>query len=50
MLNAAFIAGSIRDAWWWVLPPSLCLVLLISSIYVVGRAYEEKTNPRLRRG
>lgn len=49
MLNIAFSTGSIRTAWWWVLPPSLCLVALISSIYVVGRAYEEKTNPRLRR-
>lgn len=50
MLNVAFTTGSIRTAWWWVVPPSLCLVLLISSIYVVGRAWEEKTNPRLRRG
>lgn len=49
MLNVAFTTGAIRDAWWWVLPPSFCLVLLISSIYVIGRAYEEKTNPRLRR-
>jgi peptide/nickel transport system permease protein len=50
MLNAAFTAGEIRTAWWWTLPPSLCLILLVSSIYMVGRAYEEKTNPRLRRG
>lgn len=49
MLNGAFTSGSIRTAWWWVLPPSVCLVLLISSIYVVGRAWEETTNPRLRR-
>ena len=49
MLNIAFSTGSIRSAWWWVMPPSLCLVVLISSIYVVGRAYEEKTNPRLRK-
>lgn len=50
MLNLAFSTGSIRTAWWWVLPPSLCLVALISSIYVIGRAYEEKTNPKLRKG
>jgi peptide/nickel transport system permease protein len=49
MLNIAFSTASIRTAWWWVLPPSFCLIALISSIYVVGRAYEEKTNPRLRR-
>jgi peptide/nickel transport system permease protein len=48
MLNLAFQTASIRSAWWWVLPPSLGLILLISSIYFIGRAFEEKTNPRLR--
>ena len=28
MLNIAFSTGSIRTAWWWVLPPSFCLVAL----------------------
>lgn len=50
MLNLAFTTGAIRTAWWWVIPPSLCLVMMISSIYMVGRAIEEKTNPRLREG
>lgn len=49
MLNMAFKTGAIRTAWWWVLPPAMSLVVLISSIYLVGRAWEEKTNPRLRR-
>lgn len=49
MLNTAFASGTLRTAWWWVIPPALCLVLLISSLYVVGRAFEEQTNPRLRK-
>jgi peptide/nickel transport system permease protein len=49
MLNAAFVSGEIRSAWWWTLPPSLGLIILVSSIYLIGRAYEEKSNPRLRR-
>ena len=49
MLNLAFTTGAMRTAWWWVVPPSLCLVMMISSIYMVGRAIEEKTNPRLRK-
>jgi peptide/nickel transport system permease protein len=49
MLNLAFQTASIRSAWWWVLPPSLGLILLISSIYFIGRAFEEQTNPRLRK-
>lgn len=49
MLNMAFTSGALRTAWWWVLPPSIALVMLISSLYLVGRSYEELTNPRLRR-
>ncbi len=49
MLNTAFSSGNLRTAWWWVIPPSLALVMLVSSLYLIGRAYEEQTNPRLRR-
>lgn len=49
MLNTAFSSGNLRTAWWWVAPPSLALVVLISSLYLIGRGYEELTNPRLRR-
>lgn len=49
MLNTAFSSGNLRTAWWWVVPPSLALVMLVSSLYLIGRAYEEQTNPRLRR-
>lgn len=49
MLNTAFTSGMLRTAWWWVWPPSIALVMLISALYLIGRAYEEQTNPRLRR-
>lgn len=49
MLNLAFSSGTLRTAWWWVLPPSFALVLVITSVYFIGRAYEERANPRLRR-
>lgn len=49
MLNTAFSSGNLRSAWWWVVPPSIALVMLISSLYLIGRAFEEQTNPRLRR-
>ncbi|MBK0326187.1 ABC transporter permease [Rhodobacteraceae bacterium F11138] len=48
MLNTAFASGALRSAWWWVAPPSLMLIALISSLYLIGRAYEEQTNPRLK--
>lgn len=49
MLNTAFASGNLRSAWWWVVPPSLALVALISALYLIGRAFEEQANPRLRR-
>ncbi|RGP36410.1 ABC transporter permease [Pseudotabrizicola alkalilacus] len=49
MLNTAFSSGNLRTAWWWVVPPSVALVMLVSALYLIGRAYEEQTNPRLRR-
>jgi len=48
MLNAAFQAGAMRIAWWWVLPPGLALSLFVIAIFMITRAYEERLNPRLR--
>jgi len=47
MLYDVFAQGGIR-AWWWFIPPGLCLSIFIISLYVVVRAYEEFANPRLR--
>lgn len=48
MLNVAFQTGSIRTAWWWVIPPGVGISLFVISTFLVGRAYEEIVNPRLR--
>ncbi|MCC7274954.1 MAG: ABC transporter permease [Alphaproteobacteria bacterium] len=48
MLNAAFQAGAMRSAWWWVLPPGLALSAFVMSIFMLTRAYEEILNPRLK--
>jgi len=48
MLNAAFSAGAMRSAWWWVLPPGIALSVFVLSVFMVTRAYEEMLNPRLR--
>lgn len=49
MLNQAFKAGAMRTAWWWVLPPGICLSLFVIAIFMITRAYEEVLNPRLRK-
>jgi peptide/nickel transport system permease protein len=48
MLNFSFNAGAMRHAWWWVLPPGLCLSFFVTSAFMITRAYEEMINPRLR--
>ena len=36
-------------AWWWIMPPGLCVAFTIASLVLIGQAMEEIINPRLRR-
>ncbi len=49
MLYYAFLTGSARSDWWNVIPPGLCITLFVISAFMVGQAYEEMVNPRLRK-
>lgn len=48
MLRQVFESGSIREAWWWVLPPAFAIAAVTTSVFLVGRALEELINPELR--
>jgi peptide/nickel transport system permease protein len=48
MLNQSFVTGSIRHAWWWVVPPGAALMVFLVGLYFMGRGFEERANPRLR--
>ncbi len=48
MLYFAFWAGAMRTAWWWIIPPGLCIGLLVVSCYLIARGYESIVNPKLR--
>lgn len=48
MLFDAYSAGAIRFAWWWVAPPGICIMLMVMSVFFIGRALEQVTNPELR--
>ncbi|RXI96504.1 ABC transporter permease [Anaerobacillus alkaliphilus] len=48
ILHLAFLTGNSRDAWWWMIPPGLAIVLLLVSIFFIARALESVVNPRLR--
>jgi peptide/nickel transport system permease protein len=48
MLFQAYHSGGIRFAWWWVLPAGICIMLLVASVFFIGRSLEEITNRELR--
>jgi peptide/nickel transport system permease protein len=49
MLDAAFGVGAMTTgAWWYIVPPGICVVLVVLAFTLVGQALEEVFNPRLR--
>ena len=51
MLENAFESGApSAEAWWYVIPPGLCITTLVLSVAVLGYLFEEYINPRLREG
>ena len=49
MLENAFSSGApSAGAWWYVIPPGLCITLLVLSVSMLGYLFEEHVNPRLR--
>ena len=49
MLENAFQSGApSAEAWWYVVPPGLCITLLVLAIAMLGYLFEEYINPRLQ--
>jgi peptide/nickel transport system permease protein len=49
MLENAFSANApSAEAWWYVLPPGLCITVLVLAVATLGYLFEEYINPRLR--
>jgi peptide/nickel transport system permease protein len=49
MLDSAFEVGAITTGcWWYIVPPGVCVVLVVLAFTLVGQALEEVLNPRLR--
>ncbi|MER2105419.1 MAG: dipeptide/oligopeptide/nickel ABC transporter permease/ATP-binding protein [Solibacillus sp.] len=41
-------SGFLTDAWvWWIIPPGVCIVLVVLAFSFIGYYLEEKANPRL---
>jgi peptide/nickel transport system permease protein len=49
MLNSANDSGAVaQGAWWFFLPPGICIILVVLAFTMVGYAIEEIVNPKLR--
>jgi peptide/nickel transport system permease protein len=49
ILDDAFGAGAMTTgAWWFIIPPGLCVVAVVLAFNLVGQALEEIFNPRLQ--
>ena len=49
MLDDAFSSGALtRNAWWYYLPPGLCILVVVLSFVLIGQALEEILDPRLK--
>ncbi len=50
MLNAALNGSALlQGAWWWFVPPGLCIALLGSGLALLNFGIDEFADPRLRR-
>ena len=49
MLEAGFEASApSAGAWWYVVPPGLCITLLVFAVALLGYLFEEQVNPQLQ--
>lgn len=49
MLHYAFASGSVSTgAYWYFLPPGICIILIVLSFTFLGYAFDEILNPKLR--
>ncbi|HWS79780.1 MAG TPA: ABC transporter permease [Rubrobacter sp.] len=49
ILESAFTEGAISlGAWWYLVPPGLCIVLVVLGFTMCGYAFDEILDPRLR--
>jgi peptide/nickel transport system permease protein len=49
MLDDAYSIGAITTgSWWYIVPPGVCVVLVVLSFTLVGQALEDVLDPRLK--
>jgi peptide/nickel transport system permease protein len=50
MLQDAYVSQAMaREAYYWIIPPGVCIMLTVMAGFFIGRGYEELLFPRLRK-
>ncbi len=50
MLEGAYTQTATQsEAWWWILPPGVAIIVMVLSFSLVGYALDDILNPKLRR-
>ncbi len=50
MLHYAWVSGAAGlPAWWYLLPPGICIILVVLAFTFIGTAYDEVLDPKLRK-
>jgi peptide/nickel transport system permease protein len=47
IIHHAYASQMMYNTPWWVVPPGVAIMILVSSVYFLGRAYEHVVNPRM---
>jgi peptide/nickel transport system permease protein len=47
MLQRVFLQQAL-NAWWWLIPPGMSIMLVVLGAYLAGRGYDEIVNPQLQ--
>jgi peptide/nickel transport system permease protein len=47
IIHDAYASQMMYQAPWWVMPPGIAIMVLVTAVYFLGRAYEHVVNPRM---
>ena len=48
LINRLAVGAPSAGAWWYVVPPGLCITVLVFAIGLLGYLFEQHVNPRLQ--
>lgn len=47
IIYTAYQNGAFESAPWWIIPPGVCITIVVVSVFMIARVYEKVSNPDL---